>query len=165
MVVTRQQAYVALGILGAVIIALLLDRLIVTDRDRIVRVIRDMCGAAGKADVDGLLAHLSQDYYDETMTPPELRKVAESFFARHGPVRVTVRGTAMSLSGRIALAEVTLFARAEDSDRGTLSGQSVWEMEFRKEADGAWRVTRIAPIQIERRGVSGWRSLLRGGWI
>jgi len=41
------------------------------------------------------------------------------------------------------------------------SGATEWAAEFRKETDGAWRVTNITPVRILGGNVSGWGDVLR----
>ena len=73
------QVRIALAILGAVALAMLLNRFIVTDKRRIERTVQGMADAASKGDIDLLFSFVSADYGDETMSRTHLKSLAARF--------------------------------------------------------------------------------------
>ncbi len=60
--ISWNQVRIALAILGALALAMLLNRYIVTDKKRIERTVQEMAEAAAKGDIDLLFSHVSADY-------------------------------------------------------------------------------------------------------
>jgi ketosteroid isomerase-like protein len=160
--VTLRQARIALAILGAVVLALLLNRLILTDKKRIERTVRDMADAVAKGDIDLLFSHISADYQDEAHSRAELESWVAAQLSRFGRVTPKIRRMTVTVSGTLARVEVSVSAGVETEGYGAMTVNSDWAADFRKESDGAWRVTSITPVRIEGREVSGWRDMRRG---
>ncbi len=154
MVLTRHHLIVALVLTCVVAGAVIVDWLVVTDRERIEGVIEDMASAVERSDTAALFEHVSPGYREQGMSPASLRILLEMFFRMYGPVRVNVRETRVTREGNLATVRVTVGAVSEA--RADVSGRSVWEVSMRKETDGVWRVTRIVPVRIRGRDVSGW---------
>jgi hypothetical protein len=160
--VTLRQARTALAILGAVVVALLLNRLVVTDKKRVERTVQEMADAAAKGDIDLLFSHISADYRDETMSRTELKSLATTFLGRFERVNPKIQRISVNVSGTLARVEVSISGSAESGGYRMPLGTSDWAVKFRKEADRVWRVTSIAPARMEGADVSGWRDVRRG---
>jgi hypothetical protein len=124
-----------------------------------------MCKAAEKTDTDLLFSHFSREYADETLALPLLRSVAEEFFQRSGPLTVRVEDETVAVSGGLAVAELRISARSEPQGYRGVYGRSTWQLEFRRDADRIWRVTRITPMRLGVAEVRGWRDALRAGGL
>jgi ketosteroid isomerase-like protein len=159
--VTLGQARIALAILGAVVLALLLNRFVVTDKKRIERTVQEMADAAAKGDVDLLFSHISADYRDETLSRTELKSLATDFLGRFNHVNLKIQRISVNVSDTLARAEVIISGSAESGGYRMPTGTSEWAAEFRKEADGAWRVTSITPERMGGADVSDWRWVRR----
>jgi hypothetical protein len=156
--VTSSQVRIALGILAAVAIGLLLNRIIVTDKKRVERTIEAMADAAAKGDVDRLFTNISQDYRDELMSRSDLKTMTMEFFGR-ARVNPKIQRMAVTVSGTLARAELTVSGSMEEGKSNMPMGTSEWVGEFRKEADRTWRLTSITPVRIWGRSISGWRDM------
>lgn len=159
MAITRERAYVALGIIGAVLAAWLVDRLISIEKRRIERTVDGMRAAAARADVEKLFSFVSADYRDETFTRLELRLYADTFFAGVGPVSVGVQRIDIARTGEAAVVGLILTARAESRGYLGFFGRSAWQLDMQKERDGVWRVRRVTPLQLGERDVGGWKDV------
>jgi len=154
----------AVGIaVAAVIVALLAERLATTEKRRILSVINDLREAVAQADISGFFTHISPDYRGEGLSRNGLRAVTEAFFDRFGQVRLRRFNVRVNRVGNIAIAEVSAFVSEGMQGRGGLYGQSVWEIEVKKEADGAWRVTNIVPVRIGGKDAGTWSEVMEIG--
>ena len=142
------------GVVGAV----LLEWLIVTDREQIVSAIHDMKAAAERGDVQRLLDHVSTAYADEELSREELGSLARWFFETYGPVRVGIVSIRANIAGNIALTLVDLAASARAARAGA---RSTWELSWRKERDGTWRIRQIVLRKFDDRTVTGWDFVLK----
>jgi hypothetical protein len=159
--ISLSQVRIALAILGALALALLLNHFIVTDKKRIERTVHEMADAAAKGDVDLLFSHVSADYRDETMSREQLKSLAKTLLERYEPTNAKTQLISLSITGAMAHAQVGISAGQERNGYTAWYGISEWSAEFRKDADGAWRVTSVTPARIYGRDVSGWREVLR----
>ncbi len=157
--ISWNQMRIALAVLGALALAMLLNRYIVTDKKRIERTVQEMADAAGKGDIDLLFSHISADCGSEDMPRTRLRTLAEQYLG-DASARVRIQWMAVNVSGAQARVQLSISGSTRQ-ERPAWSGGSEWAAEFRKEADGAWRVTNITPVRVNGRDVSGWRDLTR----
>ena len=158
---TRKRLLAIGFIIAAGLAAMLVDLLVVTENEQIHGVIEALHDAVGRADVDALVAHVSEDYDTMGLTLDELRVLADAFFKRYGPVRLRHFRVQANRIGDVAIATVSGIASGQEERYAPILGHSVWEIQLRKESDGAWRVTSIAPVQIDRTEVSSWGELRR----
>jgi ketosteroid isomerase-like protein len=158
--VSRNQVRIALTIFGAVVLAMLLNRYIVTDKKRIERTMQDMADAAAKRDVDLLFSHVSADFGAEAMTRTHLRSLAEKLLSGDSPAKPRIQWMSVNVSGAQARVQLSVSDGATREYAGW-SGATEWAAEFRKEADGAWRVTSLMPVRIFGREISNWRDATR----
>ena len=155
------QVRIALGILAALAAALLLNHYIVTDKKRVERTVQEMASAAAKGDVPLLFSHVSADYRDDAMSRDQLMSLATKVLGRYAATSVGIQWINVNVSGALAHAQVAISAGEEGGAFTARYGSSEWSAEFRKEADGVWRMTSVTPTRIYGREVSGWRDLLR----
>jgi hypothetical protein len=158
--VALSQVRIALAILGAVALAMLLNRLIVTDKKRIERTAQEMADAAAKGDVDLLFSSISADYGDQTMTRTHLRSLATRFLGGDARANPKIQWMTVNVVGTMAHVQLGI-SGGGGREYPVWSGISEWAAEFRKETDGAWRVTNITPVRILGGNVSGWGDVLR----
>jgi hypothetical protein len=159
--VAFRELRIGLVILGAVILALLLNWLIVTDKRRIERTLQAMADATGKGDVDLLFSHISADYRDDNFSRKDLKAMATDFLGRVVGVKPKIRGMTVNVSDTLARVEMRVSGTLENGDQQVPMGNSEWAVELRKEPGGIWRVTSIAPVRFWGRQVTGWHDLPR----
>ena len=161
--VTYRQAGIALLILGAVLIGLIAEHLIVTEQERITAVVRDVRSAVARGDIDGIFMHVSANYYDEKFSRDQLRSLAVSFFKSHDMSYARLTETRLNRVGDTALLQARVLASAGRRGRNELFGVSEWQLQLLKEADGAWRITQMIPLKFGTRDVSGWPDVREMG--
>jgi ketosteroid isomerase-like protein len=155
------QVRIALAILAALALALLLNHYVVTDKKRVERTVQEMADAAAKGDLGSLFSHVSADYHDDAMSREQLRSLAKSVLERYEPANAEVELVSVNVTGSLAHAQVIISAGGQRDGYTPWRGTSEWSAEFRKEADGAWRLTSVTPTRIYGRQVSGWSDVLR----
>jgi hypothetical protein len=160
MEITRRHVTAALTLLIVIVGAILLDRWIVTGKERITNAVEGMTDACRSGDVEALFAHVSPRYNDGTLNYISLRALAETFFKVYGPVNVKARHTVVGMNDREATADVTVFARSSDDN---LLGSSQWRMDFEKDASGEWKLVALTPVEINQQSVGGWGDVIRLG--
>jgi hypothetical protein len=156
--VTRRQLTTALALLAVFTAAVLLERVIVTRKEKVTNAVKDMAAACDKGDVAGIFAHVSPDYRDGRMNYTRLRDLAAAFFKLAGPVHVAVRQAVVRVDKTTATAEVDMAARAASGD---MAGTSQWRMEFEEGPDGEWMLVRLTPLKVNQRDISGWGDIIQ----
>ena len=162
---SRRQIATILIVAGAVIAAVGVEQLVVTERERILRVIAELRAAVERVDVPGIFEHVSSDYYEEAIPREQLRSLAHLFFRHYGPTRVHIFETGVNRIGDLAVVELHVSTSARPRGYASLAGQSTWELDLQKEPDGAWRVTRLVPLRIGGEDVAGWPDALDKGGL
>jgi hypothetical protein len=157
MEITRRHITAALTLLAVIVGAILLDRWIVTGKERVSRAVEAMTDACRTRDVEGLFAHISRRYDDGVLDYDSLRALTEAFFKLYGPVEARARHTVVGMNDRRATADVTIVARSSEDD---LVGTSQWRMDFEKDASGDWKLVSLTPVEINRQKVSGWGEVV-----
>lgn len=160
MVITQEKVVLLLIVVAAVAGALLLDRLVVTESERVEKVIEEMAAAVERADADGILARVSGNYAGADMPVGALRELAEAFFEQHGQLSVTLSDVRVEVAGTLATAQVAVRVYSQGSES---YGRSRWEIDLLKEPDGEWGVIRITPVQLEEVEIADWGDLRRYG--
>ncbi len=159
--VSSGQLRLALGILGAVALALLLNRYIETDKKRIERTVHEMADAAAKGDLDLLFSHISADYRDESQSRADLKSLATAYMDRYESANPKIQWTTVNVQGAMAHVQLSVSGGNNRGEYPMWYGNSEWSAEFRKEADGAWRLTSLMPARMFGRDVSGWHEAMR----
>ena len=158
---TRKQLLSVLLIVGAGLAALLIDHLIVTEKERIEGIIRELRLAAEQADADMMVEGFSGNFDAEGISRGDLRLMAQRFFEVHGPVQFRRFEARINRTGRTALAEIHASVDTENHPAARLRGRSVWQLEFQKESDGAWRIADLTPLYIGGQEVESLGELRR----
>ena len=158
---TRKQALSILLILALGLAALLVERLIVTDKERIEALIRELRLAVEQGNAEALVKNFSEDFDAEGFSSDDMQGVADRFFKAHGPVRFRRFGVGVNRAGRAALAEVHANTESRQGHAVGQQGRSIWDMEFQKESDNRWRITSITPAYIGGQEVGSWDDLLK----
>lgn len=161
---TLRKIWIVLAIPCALAAALLLNRVVPSDKTRVEWVVESMVGEAGQADVDALFTHIAADYQDDVHGRKELQALAERVFSTYRLLRLRIQRMAVSTSGRLASVEVSLSARGSDENRNETEGTSAWNVQLRKDPDKVWRVTRITPLRLWETDIPSWRQLPRQAW-
>ena len=157
MTITWRRTAVFVLVAGAVALALVADWIIVTEREKISATIDALRASMSAADAEAVFQHISRDYDGEDLSREALRAIAEAVFDRHGAIDIRTTTSGINRMEDMAAVNLGVLARSE---RGGLSGYSEWALTLRKEADGSWRVTRLAPVKLGRRYVAGWRDIV-----
>ncbi|MGD1000216.1 MAG: hypothetical protein ABSA67_05900 [Candidatus Brocadiia bacterium] len=157
--ISWNQVRIALAILGAMALAMLLNRYIVTDKKRIERTVQEMADAAAKGNIDLLFSNISADFDTEAMSREHLKSLAERFLS-DGSASGKIQWMTVNVSGAQARVQLSVSGSTR-REYPVWSGALEWAAEFRKEADGAWRVTSLTPVRIYGREISGWRDVTR----
>lgn len=160
MEITKRHLVTAGTLLAVIIVAVVVDRWVVTGKERVVRQVELMAEACGDGNAQALLSHVSPDYNDGTFNKLALNTMALTFFKLHGPVDAKPRHTVVVMNNDHATADVTIFTR---SHSGQIYGTSQWTMDFEKNADGEWKMVSLLPVKIAQVEVSGWGDVLRMG--
>lgn len=155
MTVTRKELIIGLVVVCSVVLAVLIDWLVKSDSEKIVSAINDIRAAAAQGEVEGVFHHISQDYSDEEVAREQLVSLGRRCFEIYGPIRVNILSIQKNISGRIALTRVKIAVSARDA-RGQGAVTSTWELSWRKERDGAWRVRGLTPLKVGDREIDGW---------
>jgi len=155
MTLTRERLVLIGVVVVAALAGLLIELAVVTDRERIERVIGEMAEAAARADVPRLFAYVSEDYSDRDISRDALRVLTDAVFNHYGPIRVSVRRMSVNVVQDTAAVELSVWA---EDGAGALYGSSSWALEMAREPDGAWRVTRAVPLRIGGTELDGWRG-------
>ena len=158
---TRKQALSIFLILALGLAALLVERWIVTDKERIEEVIRELRLAAEQGNAEALVKNFSEDFDAEGFSRDDMQGIADQFFEMHGPVRFRRFGVGVNRVGRAAFAEVHANAESPQSPAVGPQGRSIWDLELQKESDNCWRITSITPAYIGGQEVGSWGDLLK----
>ena len=157
--VRRKQLVVFAVILAAVGGYLLYQWIRVSPEEKIRRVLDNIFAAIGRADVDGVMEHVSPDYRGEEVDRETLRRMAERFFESFGPTEVTVRRCNITAEGYVGVAELGLSIDvARETRWGRRMGRSSWRLSFVRYGK-RWYVERIAPVSVGGYPFESLRSL------
>lgn len=160
LVVLARRHLIAAGVLAAIALALIVgDWLIVSEEEQVHAVVDRLRDAVEREDPHALMEEVSGDFQSESgMTREALPVLAKQFFDFYGAVEFIRFRSAVNRSGDIAVAQISAYV-SSGGGRGAEGGHSIWDIELQKESDGAWRVTDIAPVQINGRDVATWRDV------
>ena len=141
----REQKILVSLVAAAVAGVLLVDWVHVSDEERVERVIRNMADAVREKNLVKLFSFISQDYSSAGMDREALRVLVAVTFERYEMTGVRVSHIRLSVSGRLALAEVDVRA---DASRYGQYRRSGWQVSLAKETGDAWRVTSIDLVWV-----------------
>jgi len=158
MTLRKTHLLVIAGTAAVALLILVADWVIVTDEEKIDAGVRAMRAAVEEGDAAALMENVSADFRSrEGLTREDLAAAAEWFFSAYGPVEFFRFRFDRNRAGDMAVVTVTAVVQLEGGRAGT--GSSVWDIELRKEPDGAWRVTDLAPVRMGGRDAAGWDAL------
>ena len=154
----RRHLAVVATFVAVVFIVLIADWLVVSDGEKIDSSVRAMRAAVEEGDAAALMANVSAAFRSrEGLTREDLAAAAEWFFSAYGPVEFFRFRFDQNRAGDMAVVTVSVIVQLEGGRAGT--GTSVWDIELKKEADGAWRVTDLSPVRMGGRDAGGWDAL------
>lgn len=159
MALTKRQIIVIAVIVASVAGYFILDRVIVTAKERVEAAVETLRDSVARGDARAFAACISSAYYDETLSAAQLIAAASKFFESHGALEVTVQGMRVTVAGASAAARVSATVRGEHG----YWGRTEWQVDFQKERNGDWRVVRLSPLRLGAKDVNGWGDVLRAG--
>jgi hypothetical protein len=151
------RAGIALGLAFTVVTV---ERLWVTDNERIEQVVYDLQRAVLDSDTEGVLVHLAPNVQylrgntalSEDATRALIRVNLSNF--RFDIVRISDLHASAMRQARRGTAEFRVFARGTQSSlSGTVdigSAITAWSLGFEETDPGVWKVNRISPVSIPR---------------
>jgi len=159
LVLARKHVVATAILAGVVLVTLAVDWWVVTDDERIARLMDDLESAVERGDANALMQYVSEDYASTGMTRDSLSVLAAAFFDRYGAVQLSGYQYHINRSGDLAIVGVAALATPMDSGSAGWYGRSVWELQLQKDADREWRITSLTPLRIGQREVDGWDKL------
>jgi ketosteroid isomerase-like protein len=158
--VTQRAKYLfwAFGTLGLAGTLMLIDRLWVTDAERIEQVVADLRRAVLASDVEGVLKHLTSDveygqggtYLSAEATKELIRSNLAN--ATFDFVHIAGLQTSAGETTRRGKAEFQVYAkgtlRMQAGSYNVGTANSTWSLGFQETAPGTWKVNRITPVSI-----------------
>ena len=90
MLMTRKQVVLAGLIFFAAVAAFLIERLHVSEEEKIHGVVEGICSGLESSDVEAVLQHISIHYRNRSLSREGLRSFAEGSLQRYAPVQVRV---------------------------------------------------------------------------
>lgn len=137
---------------GAVLVYLLFDLLIVTDLERLERTIADLRKAVEAADAERCISFVSPDYQYEGETREQLLEIGRQLFKATGPLEIKeINRKKPRITGATAVYDskmlVTFTRPSNDMLYATGKALSEWRLSFRKEGD-RWLVYQVELLSV-----------------
>jgi ketosteroid isomerase-like protein len=140
----ERRLFLAVGaIAGVALCYFLLSLLRETDRNQIFRKMNEMREAVNQQDLDGFLAHVSDDFLAYGMNKKALREETSSAIDRFGIRNASIKDLEIEELDREKGRAKVSFRGAADNNR-TARLTIPCEAEFIREKDGQWRLKSIA---------------------
>jgi ketosteroid isomerase-like protein len=158
--VTQQGKYLvwALSALGLAVAVVAIERLWVTDNERIERVVYDLRRAVLASDAEGVLKHLTPDvqYMQDGMPLPgeTTRQLIRTNLgnATFDLVHIRELQTSAGRQTRRGKAEFRILAKGQlrmsMATYNVGTADSTWSLGFQETAPGEWKVNRITPVLV-----------------
>lgn len=158
--VTQQGKYlIHAGVaLALALTVMIVERLWVTDKERIEQVVDDLRRAVLRSDVEGVIARLAPDaqyLQAEAVLPAEATRSLIRANLSHSHfdfIRISGLKTTLGTQARRGNAEFRAFAKGTlNTTGGTDFGGTAytgWSLGFRETEPGVWKVSRITPLAI-----------------
>ena len=156
----RYQVVVAVAV--AVALWFVADWIVVTDTEKIERILDEIAAGAERGDAEAVTASVSPRYRHEGMSRADLVSLAEVYFRIYGPTRVKTVGRRIVVTNNLATAEAAVFARLIEGEGLRGGAPSRWQLSFRR-VDGRWEITKVTPVELYAHSAPGWRSIR--GWL
>lgn len=158
--VTQQGKYLlwAIVALGLALMVVVVERLWVTDNERVEAAVHGLARAVASSDVDGTLAHFDEDirYVRRGITLPPLatRALARELVssAKFDFLRLTHLRAHAGGQSRRGTAEFQVISGGSIQRGGYTynfgSTNSTWSLGLREVRPGVWKVNRITPVSV-----------------
>lgn len=150
---------VAASLVLPVLLWVVLDLAIETDRERINSILDRMTAALEAQDTDKLLEPVAPDYLHMGLSRGDLRALAESYFRQFSHTRFNISESRVNVSGDRAVANVRAFWRAEGPPSAPSRSGTEWQMTLANRR-GEWEVTGVTPVSFDRYELGDWGAIL-----
>ncbi|MEW6354901.1 MAG: nuclear transport factor 2 family protein [Planctomycetota bacterium] len=155
---------IAAIVAAAILIYLLAEFLIVTDRERLETTINDLHRVVEKADADKAIAFIAPDYHFQDKSRDELLEFGQRMFKLTGPMKIKILEEKLNVNGSLAVYESSILAALSNpgGDVPYAGGQvpSQWRLSFKKEGD-KWLIYQVEPISLFNQPVRTLDALIR----
>lgn len=158
--ITQQGKYLLYASIAAAmaLVVVVVERVWVTDVERIEQVIYDLRRAVANSDVDGVLDHLAPDVLytrgDISLTPDETRAYIHENLARVRFEFVQINGLEVTVAEQSRRGKADFRILAKGTMETSLarvpvgSASMAWSLGLRETSPGVWKVSRITPGPI-----------------
>ncbi len=134
---------VVLGLAAAAALALVVERLIVTDEEAIRYSLDRVRACALKADVEGCLDEFAPDYSHRSLTREDLKKYGRTFVETSRLLKLEFIGRKLEVSGDAARVSVELLVRLrEGAEEAPFLAR--FDVLYGRTAEG-WKITGFEP--------------------
>ncbi len=157
---TQQGKYlVHAGIaLGLAILVVAVERLWVTDNERIEQVVYELRDAVLNSDAEGVLSHMTPNVQllrgDTALSAEETRAMIRANLSRvqFDFVRISELQTSVGHQSRRGQAEFRVFTKGRRNSSSSMTtldtAVTTWSLGFQETEPGVWKVNRISPTTI-----------------
>ncbi len=152
MVIRKRLLYILAAAVCVFVIWLLVDLVITSDKERIVRKTDALFAAVAEGDADGLMATVSPYYEFDGLTWSDWNDIVQGYFKLFGPTKVSVLRKKINVQGKLAAMDISIYARTTGKWRQ--SARSSWSLSWRKQED-EWQITKIKLISMNGRQMEG----------
>jgi len=133
---------------GAVLLAI--QQLIVTDREKITRVLHTLAEAVDEGDIPKLIEPISESLTGQWQSKEDFAEEARRELERITVDDVKLDSIEVVVTGDTATARFRARARVESESMVWPLSVSRWELGFQRESNDQWRVVRIEPNRGRR---------------
>jgi hypothetical protein len=144
MTITRAKLAAAAAAVAIILGVILADHWIVTDSERIERVLEGMADALNARDEAALLARVSPRFSAEDLDREDIRDWVRHLLDRVRAPSVRIRDVESRVAPKGNFAAVLASVRA-DAGEGSYFRHMVWYVEFTRNEAGAWQVSGLTP--------------------
>ncbi len=141
---------------GLALLVLGIERIWVTDAERIEAVVTDLARAVRESDADGLLAHFTPEVEvtlednslgtpDPTLVRRELQNVA---FHRIAVSNLVAEASTHTKLGKATFGAMIVGTYSSPMTRQSFGDRTEWDLGFEETEPGVWKVTRITPMRL-----------------
>jgi len=155
---------IAAIVAAAVLIYVLGDFLIVSDRERLQATVDDLHYVVEKADANKAMAFIAPDYHFQNKSRDDMLAIGQRMFKLTGPMKIKVIEETFSINGSLAVYESTILATLSNpgGDLPYAGAQvpSQWRLSFKKD-NGEWLIYQVEPISLFKQPVRSLDALIR----
>ena len=164
----RPKTTFLLALLALTLLRLLLGAITRTDRERVEDVISGAEHSLEAGDVEGTVAWVAPNYFQEGMDRDALRRFTAKGIATYGSPRTYILRRELSLEADRATCLLSVVVRYPQAPGGmNMLSRSKWRVSLRR-AGRRWLITEVSPLEIQDRPIGGLvpfgeRFMGRGG--